>query len=151
MRVSTIVTALGMLAFAPAALADADSAIKARKGTMQVYGHYLGELGAMAKGAVEFDAAAAQNLAVALNAIATIDQTTFWPQGSDSASMPGKTRAKPEIWSTFPAVVEKNKDFETAVKTLLASTGDIESLQAAMGGVGKGCKGCHEDFRGPRN
>ncbi len=135
------------------ALADGhlEGAIKARKAVMQLRAYSIGQLGAMAKGEVEYDAAAASAAANNLLALAKLDQSTMWPQGTDNASMPGKTRALPEIWSTYPAVVEKAKAMVVAAEAMAKVAGtDLASLQGAMGGVGGACGGCHKPFQAPQ-
>jgi cytochrome c556 len=77
----------------------------------------------------------------------------MFTKGTSSADMPGKTRAKPEIWS-------KNKEFEAAAMKLAswsrdiekaAATGEKAKIAAAMKGFGKAtCGGCHRTFRGPK-
>ena len=97
-------------AFTPAyADGHLDGPIKARKAVMQLYAYSLGTLGAMAKGNVEYNAEAAQAAADNLVKAASINQSSMWPQGSDSTALPDKTRAKAEIWTTYPQVAEKGE------------------------------------------
>lgn len=149
-----IVTALyaagAICAATYAATADeaTEKAIKARKAQMQLYSWNLGTLGAMAKGATEYNADAANAAAANLVALVSMSQQGFWPQGSDSTSMAGKTRAKSEIWSTYPEVSKKGEAMNAAVTTLAAVAGDgLPALQGAIGDVGKSCGGCHKPYR----
>lgn len=149
-RAVGIAVACGLGAIATFAAADdaAEKAIKARKAHMQLYAWNLGTLGAMAKGAVDYDAEAASAAANNLVALAGMSQQGFWPQGSDSTAMSGKTRAKSEIWSTYPEVTEKGKAMNAAVTELAAAAGaGLPALQGAIGGVGKSCGGCHKPYR----
>ena len=84
-------------------------AVKARQAYMQLNGFYMGQLAAVAKGQVPYDAAQATGIANSLLALASMDVGAMWPPGSgnDNPALAGKTRALPEIWTTFPAVVEK--------------------------------------------
>lgn len=144
------IIAAAMATFAGTAVANdpMEKAIKARKAQMQLYAWNLGQLGAMAKGAVAYDAAAATSAANNLLAVVSLDSMTMWPQGSDSTAMPGKTRAKVEAWTTWPAVGKKSEDMVAAATEMAAAAGGgLDSLKGAMGAVGQGCKGCHEDFR----
>lgn len=128
-----------------------DGAIKARQSLMQLYAFNLGQLGAMAKGTVDYDAATATAAANNLLAAVTMDQMAMWPQGTDNASMPGKTRALPAIWTTFPAIAENGKAMAEAAAVMAEAAGkDLGSLQAAMGAVGKNCGSCHETYRQPQ-
>ena len=126
-----------------------EKAVKARQGLFQVYAFNIGQLGAMAKGAVEYDAKVAQTAADNLAAAASIDGSAMWPQGTDNAGvMKGKTRALPAAWTTYPKVAEKHEDLVAAVANLQASAGGgLDALKGSIGDVGKACKSCHDDFR----
>ena len=75
----------------------------------------------------------------------------MWPQGSDAESLPGQTRALKVSWTTYPEVANKQKEFIAAAEamTKVAGTG-LDAMRGALGGVGGGCKGCHEKFRQPK-
>ena len=129
--------------------ADANErAIKARKGLMQAIVHQMGGLGAMAKGKMDYDAEQAKVWAGNLDLLARVNQGSMWPQGSGNDAYPGKTRALPDIWSTYPKVAEKNAAFAKAAANLAQTAGNgLEALQMGMGAVGKSCGGCHKPFR----
>ena len=124
--------------------------ITARQAVMQVYKFNLGQLAAMAKGTVPYDAAAATTAATNLNLAAQMNNGAMWPQGSDltNAALTVKTLAKPEGWTTWPAIMEKQKAFVEAAAGLAQVAGtDLDSLRGGLGPVGKSCKGCHDDYR----
>ncbi|WP_193171234.1 c-type cytochrome [Nisaea nitritireducens] len=155
-KIKTVLTAFGfsaaLLVTAPV-FADGhlEKAIEARKAVMSLYSFNLGQLGAMAKGNVAYDAAAASAAAGNLAALAALDQGALWPKGSDAAAMPDKTRAKAEIWSTYPEVNGKSKALAEASVAMAKVAGDgLPALQAAIGDVGKTCGGCHKPFRVPK-
>ena len=153
MKFSAFALGAALMTATPA-LADGhmDGAIKARKAVMQLYAYSLGTLGAMAKGQVEYNAEAAQAAADNLVKAASINQSSMWPQGSDSTAMPDKTRAKSEIWSTYPEVANKGKALVDAANAMADAAGkDLASLQGAMGAVGGSCGGCHKPFRVEQN
>ena len=134
------------------AIADkaTEKAIKARQGLMQVYSFNLGILSAMAKGEMEYDAEAATNAAENLHAAVTMKSGAMWPPGSDNDSG-YKTRALAEIWSTYPKVAEAGEAMAEASGALVAVAGNgVDALKGGMGAAGKGCKGCHDDFRAKR-
>ena len=115
---------------------------------MTIRTFYLGVLGAMAKGAMPYGAKIATGTAASLLAVATLDASQMWSKGSDSVSMPCKTRALPEIWSTYPKVAETQKALVEALETMNSLAGkDLENLQGAMKAVSGGCAGCHKLFR----
>lgn len=139
----------GVILVAGTAWADGhiEGAVKARQALMKLYSHNLGQLGAMAKTTVPYDAEAASKAAANLVALTSVDQSTLWPQGSDNASIKD-TRALPEIWSKYPEVVTKATALNEAVAALNAAAGtDLASLQAAMAGVGDACGACHKAYR----
>ena len=141
-----LATALTFATLSVPSVAD-EAAIKARQGLMRIYAQNLGILGAMAKGNTEYSAEVASAAARLLSA-ASFDQSVMWPQGSDNVAMAGKTAAKPEIWTTFPAVLDSSKALIEAAELMNASAGtDLASLQSAMGKVGGSCAGCHKPYR----
>ena len=153
MKLIRIAIAAAALAVAPAAsyAQDVERAVAARQAAMKLYAFYIGQLGAMAKGAVDYDAAAADKAASSLNALASLDQSKMWPQGSGNDALGDATRALPAIWTTYPAVSEKGAAFDAAAAAMAEAAGkDLASLQAAMGPLGQSCGGCHEDFRQPK-
>lgn len=125
-----------------------DNAIKARKALMSLYAWNLGQLGAMAKGDVDYNPEAAVTAAENIRIIATMNNGAAWPQGSDSTALPGQTRAKVEAWTTYPESAELNKSLAAAATAMteVAGTG-LESVQANIGAIGGACTACHKKFR----
>ena len=141
-----VALALGTTVAAPV-FAD-EAAITARKSLMQLYAFNLGQLGAMAKGEVDYNADAAQAAADNLLAAASMNQMAMWPQGSDNESMPGKTTALPVIWTTFPAISEKGQALVDAATQMAAAAGTgVDGIRGAIGAVGGSCGGCHKTYR----
>ena len=138
----------GVLAVPAVAEGPHDKAIKARKAQMTLFSWNLGQLGAMAKEVIPYDAEAAQKAADNLVAVASLNGENMWPAGSDSTALPGQTRAKKEAWDTYPEVAGKHEDLVKAATELAASAGDgLDALKAAVGATGKTCGGCHKPFR----
>ena len=144
--VAAVTTAL---AIATPSFAD-EAAIKGRQALMQLRSFNIAQLGAMAKGTVDYNAELAQAAADNLVATTTINQMAMWPQGTDNVSMPGKTNAYPVLWETFPAVLDKNQVLVDAAAAMQAVAGtDLAALRGAIGAVGGACAGCHKVFRTP--
>ena len=60
----------------------------------------------------------------------------------------GETVSKPEIWTTYPKIVDYGKDYAKAVNELAAVAGNgQDALRSKVGALGKSCKGCHDEFR----
>jgi cytochrome c556 len=78
---------------------------------------------------------------------------TMFPAGTSMSDMPGKTRAKPEIWTQNTKFRSDAKILETWSQDLekAAASGDKSKIAAAMKGFGKNaCGTCHKTFRGPK-
>ena len=75
---------------------------------------------------------------------------TLFPPGTSAADFPGKSNAKPELWTDM----DKVKAIPTAlhaeeekVKTAIRS-GDQKAVTDALGSMGKnGCGACHGTYR----
>ena len=125
-----------------------EAAIKARQGLMRIYAQNLAILGGKAKGTTEYNSDTASAAAARLLSAASFDQSVMWPQGSDNVAMAGKTDAKLEIWTTFPAVLDNSKGLIEAAEMMNTAAGtDLASLQSAMGKVGGSCGACHKLYR----
>lgn len=123
-------------------------AIQARHAVMIVRSWNAGPLFAMAKGERDYDAELASSLARNLAAEAAMDHQSMYLEGSDSESYPDNSRSLPKVWSTYPAIEDSRVQYREAVENLAAQAGNgLDALRASIGGVGKSCKGCHEDFR----
>ncbi len=147
-----VAAALALAVFTGSGVASAQQdhsgAVKARIAYMQLNGFFMGQLAGIAKGQVPYDAAQATGVAKSLLALSSMDAGAMWPPGSDNQALPGKTRTKPELWTTFPAVMEKANALSTALEAMVVAAGtDLASLQGAFGAVGAGCGGCHRSFR----
>ena len=126
-------------------------AVKARKSHMQLYAHNLGILGAMAKGEVEYDAGAASAAAGNLASLSTLDQRSYWAPGTSTAELGEETRALPAIWEEGSKAAEIGGQLAEAAAALAAVAGDGQAaLGPAMGGVGRTCGACHEDYQQPQ-
>ncbi len=122
--------------------------IKARQGEMQLRAYAVGPLFAMAKGKIEYNAEMASKLANNLKLQLSLDLGGTWKQGTGNDNYSGKTTALPKIWTTYPEIADYGKKYAKAVNELAAVAGDgRDALKAKMGAVGKGCKGCHDEFR----
>lgn len=122
--------------------------IKARQGDMELRAYSAGPLFAMAKGEIPYDADKATKLANNLKLLLQLDVGGAWAKGTGNDMYPGKTTARPEVWSTYPKVAEAGKKYRAAVDELAAVAGNgLNELKSKIGEVGKSCKGCHDDFR----
>lgn len=143
-----LVTGVSLALAASAAQDPNEKAIKSRQAVMTLQSWYAGPLFQMAKGDMEYDADMARTYAAALNTVATIEGGAMWPPGTDNGAYAGKTRALPEVWSTWPEAGSKAQALSDAAAALAEVAGDgLGALRSKIGAVGKACKGCHDDFR----
>lgn len=155
-RLPALLASAAVLSAATFAFAGGHSgnpAVKARKAHMQLYGHNLAVLGAMAKGEVEYNADAATAAANNMVALTTMNQSSYWPAGTSSDDLPDQSRALPAIWEDggFAKAVEINTAMAAAATQLAAVAGDGQAaIGPALGAVGQQCGACHDDFRKPR-
>ena len=123
-------------------------ATKARQAHMQLYAHNLGALGAMAKGAVDFDAGAAQAAADNLAALATMNQMSYWLPNSSSDDVEG-SRTLAAMWDDIPGAMKAGEGLAGAAMAMQAAAGTLEGVQGAIGAVGGACGACHKAYRQP--
>jgi cytochrome c556 len=75
---------------------------------------------------------------------------SLFPPGTSSADLPGKTYAKPDIWTNwdkFKALIPVLQDAEDNLLVAVQS-GDKAKIGPALGNLGKnGCFACHSQFR----
>ncbi len=127
---------------AAAQFAKAEDAIGYRQAALKVMAEHFGRLGAMAKGAVPFDAKAAQENADLVLAMSKLPWAGF------SAGTEGG-KAKVSIWTENAKFKEQAGKLEAEAGKLAvaAKQGDLASLKAAFGATAGSCKACHDSFR----
>ena len=151
----TLLLTAALLGLAGAAFAqDADEAAvrahEARVHHMQLNAFSLAPLGAMAQGEMPFDAELAAAKASNIAALARLDQTGYWVEGSDSESLED-SRALPVIWEDLAEVQGRFDELATAAEATAAAAAEgQEAFAAAFGELGGTCGSCHEDFREPQ-
>ena len=150
MRFSTklLMAALGVAVVAGSAGAaqaqqKPDEALKMRQGLMQAVKMNFGPIGAFAqgKGDLPTDAEAKADNLVALSKIAPM----AWRKGTEALP---DAATKPEAFASadFPKGWSMLGDAAAKLKAAAAS-GNADAIKAAAGGVGKTCKGCHDNFK----
>jgi cytochrome c556 len=144
-----LMVAAGLATFAvslPAAaqFAKPEDAIRYRRAAFTLMSTHFGRVAAMANGRVPFDAKAAADNAELATIMSKLPYAGF-VEGTDK----GETRAKPEIWTEmdkFRGLASKMQD-EMAKLNVVAKTGNVDAIKAAVGETGKACKACHDTYR----
>jgi len=150
MRIQLITVTLAALAAwtfgSGLALAQDDKAVIAyRQMVMRVIGANMGSMGEILKNKLPHG----ENIpahAASMNAVAKIALSAFKQQVTA-----GDTDAKPEIWqnwSKYEAAMEKLIEESAAMAALDGK--DMRAIGGQMKKLGGACKGCHEDFRKPK-
>jgi len=68
-----------------------------------------------------------------------------FPEGTDK----GKTHAKKSVWTDSEGFKEQGQMAGKAIMELIevSESGDLKLIKTKFAGVGKSCKGCHDDYR----
>ena len=143
MSMKIIAAALLATVLAAPAVAQTDP-IAARQALMKQAGKNAKAGGEMLKGAVPFDATAAQGILAAFADTAAKFGNHF-PKGSETG---GDTEAAPAIWAKpaeFKAALAKFQADTTAA--VAAKPATLQAFGQQFGAVTANCKSCHEAFR----
>ena len=124
--------------------ADAEKAIKYRRGVFNVMGWNFGSMAAMVKGKIPFDA----NL-FARNAEIVAFMSQLPLEGFVEGSDEGDTKARSEIWLNMEDFEAKMKKMQKEVSVLaeISKKGNFDASKSQLKEVGATCKGCHDDYR----
>jgi cytochrome c556 len=145
----TLVAAVpAALSQAPAPAADPAAAVEKRQATMKQQGQALAAIKKFTDGSGSREDA--QRAATQLVATARSVPTLF-PAGTSSADLPGKTRAKPAIWTDRAKFEQTAQGLAPQAEKLLAAveTGDAAATAQQFQALGRVCGACHETFREP--
>jgi len=121
-------------------------ATELRQSVFKLLGSNMGRLGAMAKGKIPIDVEVVRQNATRINQLSLMiaDYTR-----TNTSRFTVKTKALAEIWED-PEHFSKDIDKLTMASAALivaAQSKDEGSIKKAIGGVGKTCGGCHDDFK----
>lgn len=117
-------------------------AVMARMDGMSAIADSMKVLGGMAKGAVAFDAAAANEAAGVIAVEAARIPVLFQVEETDP-----KSEAKPEIWTNFNDFSDRADALEKVASDLSGSIETPDDLQGAMKALGQNCQSCHGTYR----
>jgi cytochrome c556 len=137
------VAVVAAVAFGATAVVAQQDPIAARKAIMKSNGAAMGALVKMNKGEEPFDLATAKKSFAAFEDAAA-KMPALYPENSKTG---GETSAAPKIWEDMADFKAKFVKFGEDAKAANASVKDLDSLKAAMAGIGRNCGGCHEVYR----
>jgi len=143
-KIAVATLALGIAAGALAQAKPEEVMVKQRQAAMTLQGKYFGPMAAMAQGKAPFNATVVARNAGYLEALASMP----W-DGFDAKTKDVKSAALPAAYSDTAKFKQAAENLQAAVGKLVAASkgGDEAATKAAIGGVGKTCGGCHDDFR----
>ncbi|MFA5631877.1 MAG: cytochrome c [Porticoccaceae bacterium] len=116
--------------------------VEYRDNGMEILGGHMGSIVAIVKGEVPYASELAYH-ADALAAAAPTVLTMF-----EIEAMSDDSDALPKIWQQWADFEKAARKLETASADLAAAvaSGERGAIGAALGEVGKSCKGCHDEF-----
>jgi cytochrome c556 len=140
------VLATGAMADSAKSMKHAEKATELRQSIFSLLGSNMGPLGGMARGKIAFDADKVGKHALRINQLSMMiaDYTRI-----DTSAHKVKTEALDKIWAEPDNFAKRIKDLTTASADLqkAALSGNESLIKKAIGGVGKTCGGCHDDFK----
>ncbi len=137
--------ACGLLATslpASAQFAKAEDAIKYRQSAFTLMTTHMGRLGAMARGDVAFDAAAAQASARVVEVVSHLPWDAF-PAGSNT----GAAKVKGDPWKDAATFSRFQDELKAQTAKLPAAVATLDGLKGQVGATSRACRNCHEQFR----
>lgn len=117
--------------------------VKARQDIMKNYGDAMKSLGGMVKEPDTFDAALLKEQAAFLEE----ESKNPWAHFENKEAV---GNAKEAVWSNVDDFKARAEDFQQATVELNAvaqTATTADDIKPAVGGVGKSCKSCHDDFQ----
>jgi len=125
---------------------EAKKAAHLREALFELVYSNMGPLGAMAKGRIPLDAKVMAENGQRLEHLGMMIEHYL---ETDTRKYKVKTEALDAIWEDKEDFAQKIDDFISATQNLqtVAKSGDESQYRAAIGGVGKTCKGCHDKYK----
>ena len=127
-------------------LKQAKRATELRQSIFSLLGSNMGPLGGMAKGRIPLDAKQVEKHALRINQLSLMiaDYT-----GTNTSGHKVETQALDKVWQQPEQFSKRISDLTKASANLkkVALTGDEAAIKKAIGGIGRTCGGCHDDFK----
>ena len=125
---------------------QARAATKFRQSLFQLVRSNMGPLGGMARGQIPFDAAVMEKNGMRMEQLGLMMADYL---AVDTRKYKVDTEALDKIWENHDEFGTRIQDFISATQNLqtVAKAGDESKFKAAIGGVGRTCKGCHDNFK----
>ena len=118
--------------------------VETRQMLMDGIGGAMGTLGCYLKRPYDLPDPVVRNLANGIAFAATAAPNAFEPKTMDASV---KTTADEKIWSDWDGFANRFPELKKAALAMASVAGDKAAMGAAMGDLGKNCKGCHDEYR----
>lgn len=121
-----------------------EDAVHYRQGILFAMGWNVGEMGAMVKGDVPFDAGRFAFLAERTAQLSPMVREGFTPDSRNA-----KSHALPALWDNLDDFDSRMKKLNEATQALAAAAkgGDEGAMKQQFGETVQVCKGCHDEYR----
>ncbi|MEW6993846.1 cytochrome c [Colwelliaceae bacterium MEBiC 14330] len=121
-------------------------ATELRQSVFKLLGSNMGPLGAMAKGKMPLDAKVVEKNANRINQLSLMIADY---SRTDTSKFTVETEALAKIWQESEQYTKAIEKLTLASTKLIvaAKTNDESAIKKAIGGVGKTCGGCHDNFK----
>lgn len=125
---------------------QAKRAAELRQSVFKLLGNNMGPLGAMAKGKISLDAKLVEKNATRINQLSYMI-SDYHKLNTSAYKL--NTEALNKIWLQPEQFTKRTMDLMQASANLkkIAKSGDEAQIKKAIGGVGRTCGGCHDDFK----
>ena len=142
MKIRNTLAILSLAVVAGTVTAGDKETVDYRKNTMKVIGGHMGASVAIIKGEVPHS----EDLAYHADALAAAAPRML--AAFETQAMTDDSTALPKVWENWAEFEKYAKRFETASADFSKAVagGNKGAIGAALGEVGKSCKGCHDDF-----
>ncbi|MBX2830102.1 MAG: cytochrome c [Rhodospirillales bacterium] len=121
-----------------------NATVENRKMLMDGIGGAMGTLGCYLKGKCELPEPVLRNLANGIAFAAAAAPSAFEAKTMDASV---KTTATDNVWTDWADFSGRFPALKDAALAMAAVAGDKSAMGAAMGDLGKSCKGCHDTYR----
>jgi cytochrome c556 len=143
---ASLIIATSVLAQPAKSEKHANYTIELRQSIFKLLGSNMGVLGAMAKGKIPIDVTIVEKNAKRINQLSLMIADY---SRTDTSTFMVDTEALHKIWQE-PALFKSNTEQLTKASQKLiiaAQSKDNTVIKKAIGGVGKSCGGCHDNFK----
>jgi cytochrome c556 len=144
-KLAVAILGLGLVSSASAQVKPEDE-IRYRQSVMNVMGRAFGPMINMAQDKIPYDKNVVAKNTPIVEMMAGLPWNSFGP-GTDKGA---PTKASPKIWTEqakFKEAMDKAGQAIQKLSSTVKGGGDEKAVKAAVGDVGKACKGCHDDYR----